>query len=289
MLSAPSILRLAAPFGALLLALAGCAQLLSPEAAYDQGIEAYEAAEYEKALALLDRAAAGAPDDPLAIWWRGECHYALDDPEQAFADFERAAELARADDAWLQDGTLIAIYAARGDYRYTAEQYEQAIADYDAAIALADQGNPLPAEWTASQILSSRADAHFYQDAFAVAYADYERSAETPDYDYETLNNAAWTTTVYPEFRELRDLDKALTWSRRACEATGWQMADCLDTHAAVLAARGDFAEARKWQQQAVRACDDAWYLGHLRQRLALYHAEQPYVCEEDEDQAPWE
>jgi tetratricopeptide (TPR) repeat protein len=61
----------------------------------------------------------------------------------------------------------------------------------------------------------------------------------------------AWLRLTCAE-AALRDFAEAVAWSRRACELTQWQQPHCLDTLAAAHAARGEFAEAAKYQEQAV-------------------------------------
>jgi len=72
-----------------------------------------------------------------------------------------------------------------------------------------------------------------------------------------------------------RDALKALEYAQHACELSGWQ--DARVGHAgAAYAVNGRYAEAAKWQAQALTLADPADERD-FQSRLELYRAGRPY------------
>src|SRR5581483_3705749 len=89
-----------------------------------------------------------------------------------------------------------------------------------------------------------------YEQALA---ANLEALQIAPD-DAQTCNNLAWLWAVSPR-PELRDVNRAIEFARKACEKTEGKEAGYLDTLAVALAAAGQFEEAVRWQRLAIELC----------------------------------
>jgi tetratricopeptide (TPR) repeat protein len=85
----------------------------------------------------------------------------------------------------------------------------------------------------------------------------------------------AWLRATCPEDQR-RDGDAAVELARRACDLTGWDSSHSLDRLAASYAEAGQFAEAVRWQAEAVELAGDETK-AERQQRLDLYRRNQPY------------
>jgi hypothetical protein len=75
-----------------------------------------------------------------------------------------------------------------------------------------------------------------------------------------------------------RDGKAAVEDAKRACELSGWKLAEQIDTLAAAYAEVGDFAKAVEYQEQAL--ADKGFVKEHgkgARERLELYRDKKPY------------
>ncbi|HEY1377497.1 MAG TPA: hypothetical protein VGF55_11925, partial [Gemmataceae bacterium] len=113
------------------------------------------------------------------------------------------------------------------------------------------------------------------QGEWAKAVGDFARAAFLDPTDADAPNELAWLWATCPDGR-YRDGAKALDYAQHACELTAWQDASCLDTLAAAYAACDRFAEAGRWQAQAVRLADPADERAY-QARLDLYRAGRPF------------
>jgi tetratricopeptide (TPR) repeat protein len=116
-------------------------------------------------------------------------------------------------------------------------------------------------------------------DRITEAKEHYEQALRfNPDCD-EAQNNLAWLlVTLSPA--EGGDPVRALPLARRACELTGNNDPNCLDTLAVVYAANGQFADAIATTQKAItlaRTGGQTELLGKMEARLELYQAGQAY------------
>lgn len=74
--------------------------------------------------------------------------------------------------------------------------------------------------------------------------------------------------------------EKAVELAYRACKLTGFGNAGMLDTLAAAYAATGNFPEAVKTAEKAVKSAEDAGrkdLANEINKRLALYKSGGPY------------
>ena len=134
---------------------------------FDQAIAgasaAYEAGDYDRAIALNTRALEIKPSKDL-VWLllkrRGDCYLEKKEPDRALADYDEAAKLAELD---------VDIHISRAAAWRLKGQRQDAAKEFDAAIAL-DQNDP---------------DIYFYRGAMLVkdgnldaALADYAKALE---------------------------------------------------------------------------------------------------------------
>ena len=99
-------------------------------------------------------------------------------------------------------------------------------------------------------------------------------SKENQEILSNSLNGLAWFLAVHPR-EEVRDGAKAVKYATEACELTNWQDGMWIDTLAAAYARIGQFEEAIKWQNEAIRLIGniDAGF----QERLELYKSGKPY------------
>jgi tetratricopeptide (TPR) repeat protein len=92
------------------------------------------------------------------------------------------------------------------------------------------------------------------------------------------LNSIAWLQATCPG-AEFRDGAKAVENAVKACELTNWKNAGFLDTLAAAYAEAGDFDEAIKWQNEAIKLLSQEGEgpPPNMEKRLKLYQSGQPY------------
>jgi tetratricopeptide (TPR) repeat protein len=246
-----------------------------------------------RAVADFDQAIERNPDFARAFLDRGIGYQALGDYPRAFLDFSEAIrlqpELAEAcrDRGGLQLLTnnfeagirdlSVAIHlnpadAAALHNRGTAYRlrgaFDQAIADLTEALRLN------PADATA---LINRGSAYEQKRDYAQAIADYERALQLEPGNPASSGTLARALAACPD-EALRDGKQALQYALNACERTAWQDAAALDILAMAYAANGNFAEAVKWEQTALRATLPDDVRAAALDRLKLYQQNKPYL-----------
>jgi tetratricopeptide (TPR) repeat protein len=99
-----------------------------------------------------------------------------------------------------------------------------------------------------------------------------------PDF-ISLLNNLGWILAT-TEDTKLRNPTEAVKYAQRACEMTGYNRPDFLDTLATAYAASGNFPEAVKTAEKAVAlamALEQKELAAKIQKRLELYKAKTPY------------
>ena len=94
-----------------------------------------------------------------------------------------------------------------------------------------------------------------------------------PD-SYEAANDLAWLLATTPD-SIVRDTKRALILAQKACELSNHQEWNALDTLAVVHAENGEFAEARKWLEAALKLAP-ADEKTRIRKHLDLAIAQKP-------------
>jgi tetratricopeptide (TPR) repeat protein len=97
-----------------------------------------------------------------------------------------------------------------------------------------------------------------------------------PD-DDQSYNLLAWIKSTCSD-ASVRDGQEAVSAATRACELTKWKEWSWIDTLAAACAEAGDFNQAMKWEEQALRTGQPtASDQKGMRERIALYQRSQPF------------
>jgi tetratricopeptide (TPR) repeat protein len=94
--------------------------------------------------------------------------------------------------------------------------------------------------------------------------------------DIQRLNAVAWFRATCPEDK-LRNGTEAVSDARRACELSSWKSAAILDTLAAAEAEAGNFAEAARQEEQALRGSLLPNVRSRLEERLHAYREHKPF------------
>jgi tetratricopeptide (TPR) repeat protein len=143
-------------------------------------------------------------------------------------------------------------------------KFAEALEDCDKAIDLAPRS---------PHSYFSRGLTHRRAKNYEKSRMDYDFAIELAPKNAATHNVMAWfyATVADPKFR---DGKRAVDYAKTACELTDWKHANALDTYAAALAESGDFKEAVRWQEEAVRRClsRDATYR-KMQERVKLYQS----------------
>jgi protein O-mannosyl-transferase len=95
----------------------------------------------------------------------------------------------------------------------------------------------------------------------------------------DNLNNLAWVLAT-TEDTKLRNPTDAVKYAQRACELSGYEQPSLLDTLAVAYAAAGNFPEAVKTAEKAIKLAEDTnekKLAEEIQKRLEFYKAGQPY------------
>lgn len=147
----------------------------------------------------------------------------------------------------------------QGRYTEAQSQFESALAshpDYVAALYYLGM--------VQQELGNERAAKSQYEKALAIE----------PDHA-ETLNNLAWLMATSDE-PQVRDVHEALRLARQAAELTKHERYRPLGTLAAAAAAAGQFAEAVKWQNRAIKLAP-ASEVAMLKAQLERYESGKPF------------
>jgi tetratricopeptide (TPR) repeat protein len=238
--------------------------------------------------------------NPLSAWaydMRGTLRKDMGQYESAIRDFTEVIRYAPKE-AWG--------YVARGSVRELRGEFESALKDFGDAIRLTPQ-SPVPYIYRAAvwgeknefdkamndYAVAMRLDpqnsslAHFNRGLLQQKWGDYENALK--DYnealrlDPESAGALACRARIRATCPDasLRDGKLAVTEATRACTQSHWGVEAWIDTLAAAYAETGDFAQAVKWQQQAIDMLgvskSGLYNPEESQARLELYQAGQPY------------
>ena len=160
-------------------------------------------------------------------------------------------------------------YNNRGTVLGEKGQFDQAISDFNRAIEI----NP-----RYIKAYNNRGIVYRLKGQYDRAILDFNKAIEINPLDAEGYNNLAWllATAKAPGFRNgKRAVDVAL----KACELSDWKDAEYVDTLAAGYARAGDFDNAVKWQEKALRYPKLA-RPSEFQQRLNFYRQRKPWPAE---------
>jgi tetratricopeptide (TPR) repeat protein len=119
----------------------------------------------------------------------------------------------------------------------------------------------------------------FHEGQTADAIAHLSSAAHARPDDAQLLRDLAWVLATVPE-SELRDAAQAVGFAKRACALTRYQAIEPLDTLGVCYAAAGEFAEAIRAAEQALRlarAAGQAAIADKIVERIELYQQRIPY------------
>ncbi|MHC4738665.1 MAG: tetratricopeptide repeat protein [Planctomycetota bacterium] len=95
----------------------------------------------------------------------------------------------------------------------------------------------------------------------------------------EVLNNLTWILATI-EDEKFQNPAEAVKFAQRACQLTGYQQPQILDTLAVAYAAAGNFPEAIKAAEKALKLAESSGekdFAQQIRSRMELYKTGQPY------------
>jgi tetratricopeptide (TPR) repeat protein len=143
------------------------------------------------------------------------------------------------------------------------------------AAALADITTAIERNPKSGSAFNLRAAIHSRLGNFQGALADHLTAHELDPDEVATLNYLAWLRATCP-LDEVRDGAAALRDATRACELTDYQAPGYLDTLAAAHAELGNFEEAIRWQEKALKLVSAAQHTEY-ESRLELYKSGKSY------------
>jgi tetratricopeptide (TPR) repeat protein len=111
------------------------------------------------------------------------------------------------------------------------------------------------------------------------AVTNLTKSIELDPNSADNLNNLAWVLATTGDVK-LRNPTDAVKYAQRACELRGYNQPSLLDTLAVAHAAAGNFPEAIKTAERAIKSAEDAndkTLAEEIGKRLELYKSGRPY------------
>jgi tetratricopeptide (TPR) repeat protein len=216
--------------------------------------------EHDKAIADFNEAIRLDPKFASAYSNRGVAWYNKKEYDKANADFNEAIHI---------DSKYVFSYKNRGYAWSETKEYDKAIADYNEAIRLAPKY---------ALAYYYRGKAWDHKKEYDKAIADYNEAVRIDPKDSYSYDSRAWIWATCPDDK-VRDGRKAVESATRACELSEWKERNDLDTLAASYAEAGDFKQAVKWLEAAIKlvAESEAETRKDYQERLALYKDKKPY------------
>ncbi|GAB5406409.1 MAG: hypothetical protein Aurels2KO_46400 [Aureliella sp.] len=195
--------------------------------------------DYKSAIEQFTESINLKPSYANANFNRGELYFEMGEYDQAIADYNRAIDL---------DATDPQFFNSRGHCYFLKELYSRAIEDYQLATEIGTD--------TASYQIDL-ADAHQFLGNWQEAAEGYRAAVAIDNADPRAFQNAAWLMATCPDAK-YRKPDLALSAAKKAIALEGRQNARLLDTLAAAYAASGNFAQAKRVQDEALKLADAA-------------------------------
>jgi tetratricopeptide (TPR) repeat protein len=111
------------------------------------------------------------------------------------------------------------------------------------------------------------------------AITNLVKSIELDSNSTDNLNNLAWVLASTEDMK-LRNPTDAVKYAQRACELSGYEQPGLLDTLAVAYAAAGNFPDAVKTAEKAIKLAEAAGrkdLAKEIKERLSLYKSGRPY------------
>jgi tetratricopeptide (TPR) repeat protein len=200
------------------------------------------------------------PQKPLAYHNRGLLHGDREEYDAAIRDFSEAIR---------RDPKYGEAFNSRGYVYFLKKQPAQAVADFTEAIRLNPQF-PLAH--------NNRGFNQQLQGKYAEALADYEQALQLAPQYLMALRNKAWLLATCPEDK-IRNGQKALETAQRCWELGQGKHRSDAKALAAAQAELGQFADAVKWQTQALELTppDQHEQVKQEQELLTLYKSNKPF------------
>jgi len=122
-------------------------------------------------------------------------------------------------------------------------------------------------------------NAYVQSGKYEPAIQNWTRALELKPDSVDALNNIAWLLATFGEV-STENANKAIELAQHACELTGYNDPEFLDTLAAAYASAGKFGDAKATAEKALiaaRAAGREDLAGEIQERIKLYEAGQPY------------
>jgi len=199
----------------------------------NRGQASYSKADFKSAVQDFTAAIAIEAKNPLILNNRALAYIELGDSANAMTDLQAAL-------------ALVPDYAEalnnRGVVHQKLEKVDEAISDFSKALEVDPKY---------TDALENRAFAYLQKEDHIKAIGDLESAMNLNPNSFEAANDLAWLLATSPD-ATVRDTKRALTLAQKACDMSGHQEWNALDTLAVVHAENGEFVEAKKWLEAAL-------------------------------------
>lgn len=231
----------------------------APVTHYNRGNAWKNKREFEKAILDFDEALRLDPRYANALYGRGVSWSARKEYDKAIKDFDETIAV---------DAKFVAAFNDRGLAWVAKKEYEKGIKDYNEALRL----NPKN-----TVTFLNRAVAWKTTRQFGKAIADYEEVIRLDAKHARARSNLSWIMATCLEERH-RNGTRAVELATKACQLTDWKEPNHIDVLAAAHAEVGDFAQAIRYEKQALETPRFQQQFGdQARKRLRLYEDNKPY------------
>jgi tetratricopeptide (TPR) repeat protein len=256
----------------------------------NRGLAWYGKKEYDKAIEDYNEAIRLDPNSAAAYNDRGRAWEGKRQRDKALADYNQAIRV---------DPQYYHAYNNRGLIRNAKKEYDQAIADYNEALrinpsyatsynsrgwtwykkkefdkAIADFNEAIRLEPSYALAYNNRGIIHYEKRQYTQSLEDYSRAIQYDPQNDMPYNNSALVLVVAQD-SGIRNGQKAVEMSLKACELTGWRNPSYIATLASGYAETGDYQSAVKWQQKALTFADYARDYGATAQKRLQYYQQQ--------------
>jgi tetratricopeptide (TPR) repeat protein len=244
-------------------AIEDCAKAISLEpknAEYfnNRGFMWSEKRDFDKAIDDFNRAIAIDRNHAAAYDNRGLAWGAKGASDKALEDHDMAV---------LLDPDNSHFYNNRGNAKIAKGDYVGALTDFNTAIRFDPQE---------AVAYNNRGNVHYFREEYEPALADFTEAIRLDPTDPVAFNSRAVLRATCP-VEKYRDGKKAIEDATKACDLTGYDDAETLDTLAAAYAEAGEFSKAIEWQKKALEMTSDDDDKADLQSRLDLYQDGKPY------------
>lgn len=220
----------------------------------------YLKGEFKEAVEDYSQAVDLLPNDPQPLAQRGYAYAGAGDMDKALADFNSALKISAKD---------VPALLGRAEIYRTKKDWGNSLKDYQTILAGA------PGDFRA---LLGSASALYGSGDLEKALGAYGELMQRYPTEAQPFNDCAWLLATGTK-DSVRNGQRAVELASQACELTAYQNAGYLDTLAAAFAEKGEFENAVKWQEEAVKAAsqEPPDIQADIKSRIDLYKQNKPY------------